>query len=120
MYSIRTGLWLFMTTGFLLLSLTDLPIGSSVAPEELNQFSYISENYVLISRISKTKCPKELMTSGFGGLEVECWPLVPKFAGSNPEEAVGFFGREILSMPSSGGEVKESVQCPSFAACKRT
>ena len=31
------------------------------------------------------------MTSGFGGLEVACWPLVPKFAGSNPAEAVGFF-----------------------------
>ena len=29
--------------------------------------------------------------SGFGGLEVACWPLVPKFAGSNPTEAVGFF-----------------------------
>ena len=29
--------------------------------------------------------------SGFGGLEVACWPLVPKFAGSNPAEAVGFF-----------------------------
>ena len=28
--------------------------------------------------------------SGFGGLEVACWPLVPKFAGSNPAEAVGF------------------------------
>ena len=28
--------------------------------------------------------------SGFGGLEVVCWPLVPKFAGSNPAEAVGF------------------------------
>ena len=27
---------------------------------------------------------------GFGGLEVVCWPLVPKFAGSNPAEAVGF------------------------------
>ena len=26
----------------------------------------------------------------FGGLEVACWPLVPKFAGSNPTEAVGF------------------------------
>ena len=26
-----------------------------------------------------------------GGLEVACWPLVPKFAGSNPAEAVGFF-----------------------------
>ena len=28
--------------------------------------------------------------SGFGGLEVACWPLVPKFAGLNPAEAVGF------------------------------
>ena len=27
---------------------------------------------------------------GFGGLVVACWPLVPKFAGSNPAEAVGF------------------------------
>jgi hypothetical protein len=27
---------------------------------------------------------------GFGGLEVACWPLVPKFVGSNPAEAVGF------------------------------
>ena len=27
----------------------------------------------------------------FGGLEVGCWPFVPKFAGSNPTEAVGFF-----------------------------
>ena len=26
----------------------------------------------------------------FGGLEVSCWPLVSKFAGSNPAEAVGF------------------------------
>ena len=23
-----------------------------------------------------------------------CWPLVPKFAGSNPAEAVGFLGRK--------------------------
>jgi len=27
---------------------------------------------------------------GFGGLGVACWPLVPKFAGTNPAEAVGF------------------------------
>ena len=27
----------------------------------------------------------------FGGLGVACWPLVPKFAGSNPAKAVGFF-----------------------------
>jgi hypothetical protein len=30
-------------------------------------------------------------SSGFGGLEDACWPLVPKFTGSNPAEAVGFF-----------------------------
>jgi len=32
---------------------------------------------------------------GFGGLGVACWPLVPKFAGSTPAEAVGFLGRKI-------------------------
>ena len=31
-----------------------------------------------------------------------------------------FTGVKILSMPYSGGEVKESLPCPSFAACKRT
>jgi len=30
----------------------------------------------------------------FGGLGVACWPLVPKFAGSNPAEAVGFLGQK--------------------------
>jgi hypothetical protein len=46
-----------------------------------------------------------------------CWPVVPELAGSNPAEAVH---EKILSMPSFGGEVKESVPCPSYAACKRT
>ena len=32
--------------------------------------------------------------SGFGGLEVACWPFVPKFAGSHLTEAVGFLGRK--------------------------
>jgi len=32
--------------------------------------------------------------TGFGGLEVTCWPLVLKFAGSHPAEAVGFLGRK--------------------------
>jgi len=31
---------------------------------------------------------------GFGGLGVACWPLVPKFVGSNPAEAVRFLGRK--------------------------
>jgi hypothetical protein len=33
------------------------------------------------------------------GLDVVCWPLVPEFAGSNPAETVGFFGRKN---PSEG------------------
>jgi hypothetical protein len=56
-------------------------------------------------------------TRGLGGLEVACWHLVPKFAGSHPAEAVGFLG---LYFPSFGEEVKPSVPCRSFAACKRS
>jgi len=41
---------------------------------------------------------------GFGGLEVTCWALVPKFAGSNPAEAVGFLRAKKSSarLPSEG------------------
>ena len=47
---------------------------------------------------------------GIGGLGVACWPLVPKFEGSNPAKAVGFLrAKKILSTPSFGGEVKPSV-----------
>jgi len=40
----------------------------------------------------------------FGGLGVACWPLVPKFAGSNPTEAVGFSRAKKSSarLPSEG------------------
>jgi len=62
-----------------------------------------------------------MVASGFGGLGVACWPLVPEFAGSNPAEAIGFLrGEKILSTPSFGGEVKPSVPCRRFAACKRS
>ena len=42
--------------------------------------------------------------SGFGGLGVAFWPLVPKFAGSNPTEAVGFLRAKKSSarLPSEG------------------
>jgi hypothetical protein len=45
-----------------------------------------------------------LAASAFGGLGVACWPLVPKFAGSNPAEAVGFFRAKKSSarLPSEG------------------
>ena len=59
--------------------------------------------------------------SGFGGLGVARWPLVSKFAVSNPAEAVGFLrAKKILSTPSFGGEVKPSVPCRRFATCKRS
>jgi hypothetical protein len=42
--------------------------------------------------------------SGFGGLGVACWPLVPKLAGSNPAEVVGFLRAKKSSarLPSEG------------------
>jgi len=40
------------------------------------------------------QCPSNSFESGFGGLEVTCWPLVPKFAGSHPDEVVGFLGQK--------------------------
>jgi len=45
-----------------------------------------------------------ICSSGFGGLGVACWPLVPKFAGSNPAEAVGFLRAKKSSarLPSEG------------------
>ena len=60
--------------------------------------------------------------SGLGCLEVAYRPLVPKFAGSNPAEAVGFFRakKKILSTPYFGREVKPLVPFRIFAACKRT
>ena len=35
--------------------------------------------------------------NGFGGLGAACWPLVPKFVGSNPDEAIGLLGRKKSS-----------------------
>ena len=61
------------------------------------------------------------VVSGFGGLEVACWPLVHKFAGSNPTEAAGFFrASKNLSTPPFGREVKPFVPCRGFTACKRS
>jgi hypothetical protein len=58
--------------------------------------------------------------SGFGGLEVACWPFVLKFAGSNQAEAVGFFGRKIPqhAFLQRGSKTVCPMSC--FTACKRT
>jgi hypothetical protein len=58
--------------------------------------------------------------SGFGGLEVVCWPLVPKFAGSNPAEAVGFFGRKNPQHAFLRRGSKAVCPMSCFTACKGT
>ena len=53
---------------------------------------------------TNTKTSPHAGHSGFSGLEVACWPLVPKFAGSNPAEAVRCFRAKKFSahLPSEG------------------
>ena len=58
---------------------------------------------------------------GFGGLVVSMLASGTQVRGFKPcRNSWIITSVKILSMPSSGGEVKESVPCPSFAACKRT
>ena len=62
----------------------------------------------------------EHFDSCFGGLEVACWLLVPKFAGSNLAEDVGFFRAKKSSarLPSEG-KLKPFFPCRRFTAYKR-
>jgi hypothetical protein len=52
--------------------------------------------------------------SGFGGLGVACWPLVPKFAGSNP----AFSGRK--NPQHNFFRRGSKAPCRRFTACKRS
>ena len=62
-----------------------------------------------------------LYLDGFSGLVVTMLAYGTQVCGFKPGRSRWIFTAvKILSMPSSGGEVKESVPCPSFAACKRT
>jgi hypothetical protein len=49
---------------------------------------YRNDNYVKTESLLQMKVC--IGHSGFGGIEVAWWPLVPKFVGSHPAEAVGF------------------------------
>ena len=56
--------------------------------------------------------PTTISFSGFGGLEVACWPLVHKFESSNPAEVVGFF-RALLPSLRKGSK----AVCPMSHIC---
>ena len=64
----------------------------SLALEGFNS-DHTTRNCLIICHIRfNVKCFNDLQPQiGFGGLEVACWPLIPKFSGSNPAEAVRFF-----------------------------
>ena len=58
---------------------------------------------------------------GFGGIVVTMLASCTQVRWFKPCRSRWIFmGVKILSMPSFEGEVKESVPCPSFAACQRT
>ena len=63
----------------------------------------------------------QVVLDGFGGIVVSTLASGTQVCGFKPGRSRWIFTSvKILSMPSSGGEVKESVPCPSFATCKRT
>ena len=85
--------------------------------------------YVLLGTVYKVSLQKThaelshvtLYVEGFSGLVVSMLASGTQVCGFKPDRSRRIFtGIKILSMPSSGEEVKESVPCPSFAACKRT
>ena len=74
-----------------------------------------------VGSLKNTKCDiTNYIISGFGGLDVACWPSVLKFAGSNPAETVGFFRakKKFSACLHSGREVKPFVTCRRFKASK--
>jgi len=65
-------------------------------------------------------CPNTFY-SGFGGLDVRVLPSGTRVCGFKPGRSHRTFrAKKILSVPSFGGEVKPSVPCRKFTACKRT
>ena len=79
---------------------------------------FLSEIFLILRRAERDVT---VNVDGFGGLVVSMLASGTQFLGFKPGRSRWIFtGVKILSMPSSGGEVKESVPCPSFAACQRT
>ena len=76
---------------------------------------------LLINMTIKLFCYLLEPADGFGGLVVSILARNPSSQIQIRPKPLDFSGvRKILSMPSFGGEVKESAPCPSFAACKKS
>ena len=86
-------------------SVTTLPWKSSITHSECVSVDLLIQKekhmrHILICVLSGSTLyffsPTLSHKSGFDGLGVACWPLVPKFVGSNPTEAIGFLGRKNI------------------------
>jgi hypothetical protein len=81
---------------------------------------------VLADTILKARCRFNVLNtrkkfhSETDASKLHSWPLVPKIAGSNPAEAVGFFGRKIPQHAFLQRGSKAVSPCRRFAACERT
>ena len=81
---------------------------------EVTHFGWHLSNF-----IANAHAP-DIIKSSFSGLGVACWPLVPKFTGSNPAEAVGFLGWKNPQHAFLRRGSKALVPYHRFAACKRS
>ena len=64
---------------------------------------------------------KPYYPSGFGGLQISVLAFGTRVRGFKPGRCRRIYrAKKILSLPSFGGEVKPSVPCRKFTACKRT
>jgi hypothetical protein len=82
----------------ILLGVRDVLGALKLAGRRLTQFLFSFPNNTVTGVVRGTSCVRSVVAycnnSDFGGLEVACWSLVHKFAGSHPAEDVGFLGRK--------------------------
>jgi hypothetical protein len=66
--------------------------------------SYTSTPPMGCTACTEPQCLYKGALSTYSGLEDACWPLVPKFAGSNPAKAVGIFRakKSLAGLPLEG------------------
>jgi hypothetical protein len=87
-------------------------------PREKLHFTFLEWTFIILSLLLCSKFSPDV--DGFGGLVVSMLASGTQGHGFKPSRSRWIFTCiKILRMPSSGGEVKESVSCPSFAACQK-
>ena len=93
-WSVKRGLSILFASDFYMETKIFISYLSSVT--DIKRVIFVS-NFLLLYTSDNS-------VSLLNGLGVACWPLVPKYAGSNPTEAVGFFRAKKSSacLPSDG------------------